>query len=328
MSDAKDSGLGKHGLGRRSEHENFVRVGTESNCLFLSTLSDTVQNFQSLSVTLNEAGNDLCLARRNLLSQPTVSVLCDTAPQRSLLATTVSNALIDCLPKRLQDSIRSKLEPVSLPSSTFLYRAGEKPKFAHFLTSGLASVVTSMTDGRTSEVGIWGRESLAESMHLLGPAKVPNNCFMQVPGTALRMRFSDLQEDFNSSEPIRNLVLQSIQIQGLTLEQLAACNRLHEAEERLARWLLMVEDRVGESSYSLTQEFLGDMLGARRTTVTLAAGTLQDSGLISYRRGRIRILDREKLEAVACECYQTVRKLWRGSCFELGSDGFIPSDHR
>jgi CRP-like cAMP-binding protein len=209
-----------------------------------------------------------------------------------------------------------------------LYRAGEKPKFAHFMTSGLASVVTTMSDGRTSEVGIWGRESLVESTHLLGAVKVPNNCFMQVPGTALRMRFSDIQEEFNSSEPFRTLVLQSIQIQGLTLAQLAACNRLHEAEERLARWLLMVEDRVGENSYSLTQEFLGDMLGARRTTVTLAAGTLQQSGLITYRRGRIRILDRANLEAAACECYQTVRKLWLGTVFDKGFGDLVSSDHR
>jgi CRP-like cAMP-binding protein len=142
------------------------------------------------------------------------------------------------------------------------------------------------------------------------------------------MKFSDVQEKFNASEPFRNLILQSIQIQGLTLAQLAACNRLHEAEERLARWLLMVEDRVGESSYSLTQEFLGDMLGARRTTVTLAAGTLQQNGLITYRRGRIRILDRENLEAAACECYQAVRKIWRGSCFEkIIEDSAVPN-HR
>lgn len=244
------------------------------------------------------------------------------------MGTPVSNSLVDCLPKQLQDVFRAKLEPVSLPSGTFLYRAGEKPKFAHFMTSGLASVVTSMTDGRTSEVGIWGRESLVESMHLLGPVKVPNNCFIQVPGTALRMRFSDVQEEFNGNEAFRNLVLQSLQIQGLTLSQLAACNRLHEAEERLARWLLMVEDRVGDSSYSLTQEFLGDMLGARRTTVTLAAGTLQQNGLITYRRGRIRILDRTNLEAAACECYQAVRKLWNGSSFDRSLEDLTSSDHR
>ena len=224
---------------------------------------------------------------------------------------TVSNSLIECLPRDVQDSLRTKLEPVSLPSGTFLYRSGEPPKYAHFMTSGLASVVTSMKDGRTSEVGIWGRESLVESMHLLGPAKVPNNCFIQVPGTALRMRFADLQEVFLKSESFRQLVLNSVQIQILTLGQLAACNGLHEAEERLARWLLMVEDRVGESSYSLTQEFLGDMLGSRRTTVTLAAGALQKSGLITYRRGKIRILDRERLTEASCECYQTVQKLWR-----------------
>ena len=245
------------------------------------------------------------------------------------MATTVSNSLIDSLSKEIQESFRSRLEPIALPSGTFLYRAGEKPKYAHFMTSGLASVVTSMSDGRTSEVGIWGRESLVESMHLLGPAKVPNNCFIQVEGTALRMRFSDLQDEFQASERFRNLVLQSIQIQGLTLSQLAACNRLHEAEERLARWLLMVEDRVGESSYSLTQEFLGDMLGARRTTVTLAAGALQKSGLITYRRGRIRILDRENLEHASCECYETVRKLWQGSAFDRNPESHpLSPDHR
>ncbi|MFZ0746494.1 MAG: Crp/Fnr family transcriptional regulator [Terracidiphilus sp.] len=229
------------------------------------------------------------------------------------MAATVFNRLIECLPKDLQDSLRPKLEPVSLPAGTFLYRAGETPKYGHFMTSGLASVVTSMVDGGSAEVGIWGREGLVESMHLLGPAKVPNNCFIQVGGTALRTRFSDLQELFLGSEPFRKAVLELIQVQGLALGQLAACNRLHEAEERLARWLLMVGDRVGGDSFSLTQEFLADMLGARRTTVTLAAGALQKSGLINYHRGHIRILDRESLQGAACECYQTVRALGFGS---------------
>ena len=225
----------------------------------------------------------------------------------------LSNGLIKRLPESARIQLLAKLEQVSLPVGTYLYRAGEKPKFAHFITSGMASVVTAMLDGRTSEVGIWGREGLAEAIHLLGSTLVPNSCFMQVEGSALRMRFSDLQAEFLASEPLRRVVLQSIQVQEFTLGQLAACNRLHEAEERLARWLLMVGDLVGQDSFSLTQEFMGYMLGARRTTVTLAAGVLQRSGLITYHRGRIQILDRENLEAVACECYQTVRELSRGS---------------
>jgi CRP-like cAMP-binding protein len=226
---------------------------------------------------------------------------------------TLTNALIERLPKEMRSALLAKMQPVSLPVGTYLYRAGETPKFAHFITSGMASVVTEMTDGRTSEVGIYGREGLAEAVHLLGTALVPNSCFMQVAGSALRMRFSDLQKEFLASEPLRKVVLQSIQLSEFTLGQLAACNRLHEAEERLARWLLMVGDRVGENSFTLTQEFLAYMLGARRTTVTLAAGVLQKSGLITYHRGRIQIMDRGNLEAAACECYVTVQKLWSDS---------------
>jgi CRP-like cAMP-binding protein len=148
-----------------------------------------------------------------------------------------------------------------------------------------------------------------ESFHLLGKAKIPTRCFIQMEATALRMPYKELQKDFLEKPELRDAVLQCVQSQGFILGQLAACNRLHEAEERLARWLLMVRDRVDSESYFLTQEFLGNMLGARRTTVTAAAGTLQRKGLIKYSRGRIRIIDAGGLENAACECYKTVRNL-------------------
>jgi CRP-like cAMP-binding protein len=178
------------------------------------------------------------------------------------------------------------------------------------MTSGIASIVSSMSDGATAEVGIWGKEGLVESFHLLGKAKIPTRCFIQMEATALRMPFKDLQRDFLENEDLRETVLQCVQSQGFILGQLAACNRLHEAEERLARWLLMVRDRVDSESYFLTQEFLANMLGARRTTVTAAAGALQRKELIKYSRGRIRIVDVEGLENAACECYRTVRRLY------------------
>jgi CRP-like cAMP-binding protein len=145
---------------------------------------------------------------------------------------------------------------------------------------------------------------LPEALHLLGPALIQTNCFMQIAGTGLRMRFKDFEQLFQRDEAVRRPVLRYVQFQNLVLSQIAACNRLHEVEERLARWLLMVSDRIGDSELRLTQEFLSQMLGARRSTVTLVAGTLQRGGLIEYSRGDVKILDRDKLESAACECYR------------------------
>jgi CRP-like cAMP-binding protein len=221
-----------------------------------------------------------------------------------------SNSLLERLPATYRNLLLAQLKPVSLPLRTVLYEPDETPKFAHFMTSGIASIVSSMSDGASAEVGIWGKEGLVESFHLLGKAKIPTRCFIQMEATALRMPYKELQKDFLENEDLRESVLQCVQSQGYILGQLAACNRLHEAEERLARWLLMVRDRVDSENYFLTQEFLANMLGARRTTVTAAAGALQRKGLIKYSRGRIRIVDAGGLENVACECYRTVRRLY------------------
>jgi CRP-like cAMP-binding protein len=202
------------------------------------------------------------------------------------------------------------MKPVALPIRTVLYEAEETPKYAHFMTSGVASIVSSMSDGSSAEVGIWGREGLVESFHLLGSAKVPNRCFVQMEGTALRMPFKELQEEFLNEPALHHRILQCVQSQGFILGQLGACNRLHGAEQRLARWLLMLRDRAESDTFLLTQEFMATMLGARRTTVTLAAGTLQRHGLIQYSRGKIHILDGKGLEGASCECYQTVRHLY------------------
>jgi CRP-like cAMP-binding protein len=221
-----------------------------------------------------------------------------------------SNFLLATLTPAYRNALLTRLKPVSLPLRTVLYEPDETPKYAHFMTSGIASIVSSMADGASAEVGIWGSEGLVESFHLLGNAKIPTRCFIQMEATALRIPYKDLQKEFHQSQEMRDAVLQCVQSQGFILGQLAACNRLHEAEERLARWLLMVRDRVDSESYFLTQEFLAAMLGSRRTTVTAAAGELQRKGLIKYSRGRIRIVDAEGLENAACECYKTVRRLY------------------
>jgi len=222
------------------------------------------------------------------------------------------NRFLASLSSKSRDLLLKQSVEMDLPLRKSLYEAENVPRFAYFLTSGIASVVTSMEDGSTAEVGLVGREGVVGSFHLLGPAKVSTSCFIQLTATALRVPFSDLVRAFRTNEEIRDRVLEFVQEQAVSLSQLAGCNRLHESEERLSRWLLMAQDRTGSDVLEFTQEFLGMMLGARRTTVTVIAGVLQRSGLIEYQRGRVKILNRESLEAAACDCYRITKELYTG----------------
>lgn len=223
---------------------------------------------------------------------------------------TSENLILASLSAESQEQLHPHLTPVTLPLRTVLYAAGSVPSDAYFMTSGLASVVGSTTDGETAEVGIIGREGVVGAVHLLGPALAPTDCFIQLEASALKIAYSKLLQIFRTSEEIRMRILEFVQEQTLSLSQLATCNRLHGAEERLARWLLMVEDRIQSDKIGLTQEFLAQMLGAQRTTVTMVAGTLQRSGLIEYKRGIVQILNRTELEAAACDCYGVTKKLY------------------
>ena len=219
------------------------------------------------------------------------------------------NLFLASLSPSARGMLVSASSEMELPLRTSLYEAETTPTHAYFMTSGIASVVTAMPDGGTAEVGLIGREGLVGSFHLLGPAQVTTDCFVQLEGTALRIPLRQLREAFHSSEEIRGRVLEFVQNQALNLGQLAGCHRLHEAEERLARWLLMAQDRVQSDDLDFTQEFLAMMLGSRRTTVTAVAGELQRKGLIDYRRGRVTILNRTALEATACDCYPVIQRL-------------------
>jgi CRP-like cAMP-binding protein len=225
------------------------------------------------------------------------------------MANVSSNRLIDTLPPRQREVLLSRLQPVSLPVGTVLYPTGERPKYAHFMTSGVASVVTFMSNGVGAEVGLIGREGLVEGINMIGPANAPTTAFIQVDGTALRMPLHELQADLFKPSSSLDRVLEFVQCHSFILSQLAACHGLHEIVERLARWLLMVRDRVEGDSFYLTQEFLAQMLGTRRTSVTEAAGHLQKQELIEYTRGHIRVLNAAGLEYAACECYPVVRDL-------------------
>ncbi|MBW4038102.1 MAG: Crp/Fnr family transcriptional regulator [Acidobacteria bacterium] len=221
----------------------------------------------------------------------------------------IENRFLSALSNSKRDLLLSHSTPIALPTRFVCYRAEETPRYVYFPTSGMVSVVTSMQDGSSAEVGIVGNEGLVGCLHLIGPAHVSTNAFVQLAGEGLRIPFADMQHAYRTSEEIRDRVLEFVQAQSVSTSQIAGCNRLHEAEERLARWLLMSQDLTHSNVLAFTQEFLSMMLGSRRTTVTLIAGSLQKAGLIEYRRGNVTILDRSNLEAVACDCYQITRHL-------------------
>ena len=222
------------------------------------------------------------------------------------------NSLLEALPPAYRARLKSLLHEVELPVQSSQYRPYEEPKYGHFITSGVASVVTFMENGTGVEVGLIGCEGLVEALHLISPRGVPTSGFTQIGGSALRMPLCDLRVEFLANEPLRHLILKLIQRQNAVVTQLAACNRLHAVQERLSRWLLMVADRVGADEFALTHEFLAEMIGTGRTTVTTVAASLQRGGSIEYHRGNIHILDRGKLEQTACECYPIVQALMAG----------------
>jgi len=222
------------------------------------------------------------------------------------------NLLLETLPEPYRNLIYTRLEEVVLPAGTVLYEAEEAPRYAWFITSGLASMMVAMADGRSAEISICGSEGVVPAWHLLGgTTQGPTRCVVQMETKALRIQAQELQREMQRSEPLRHLMQRCLQRRCMILSQNAACNRLHDAEQRLARWLLTARDLTGTNCVSLSQGFLADILGSRRTTVTLAAGELRRKKLISYRRGQIQILDHEKLKSAACECYETVHGLFR-----------------
>ena len=220
------------------------------------------------------------------------------------------NYLLEALSPASRELILSAATHVTLPPRSILMEQDAETPYAYFITSGIASVVVLVPDGGSAEVVLIGHEGMVGALALLGPAPVPAQCFMQVAGSAWRVPLPQLRRIFDQSEEIRARILEMVQQQALTMAQITACNRLHDAEARLARWLLMVSKRIESDTLHLTQEFIAQMLGTQRTTVALVAGSLQRSGLIAYSRGRVTIHSQDDLESAACECYKVVHRLF------------------
>ena len=220
-----------------------------------------------------------------------------------------TNLLLESLSLESRNAILAQSKEVDLPSRYSLQVQEAQPRYVYFLTTGIASVVVGHFEGASCETMLIGREGMTGAYSLLGNSVPPADCFMQVAGVGYQIPLASLRKLFDNSAEIRSRILQCIQQQGMTTMQVSACNIAHESEPRLARWLLMVQDRTQEDSFQLTQEFLAQMLGAQRTTVALAAGILQRSGFIEYSRGKVKILSREALKTAACDCYGVTERL-------------------
>lgn len=230
----------------------------------------------------------------------------------SALSTTevTGNLFLDNLPVAAFKALRPKLKAVSLESGRVISERGEAIDTVIFPVSSILSVVLEMSDGDTAEVGIIGREGMSGLPIVLGISALNQRTVVQVPNGAFFMRAADFRPVVEREAGLRASALRYAQATMATTAQMSACNTLHPTNERCARWLLMAHDRVNADQLPLTQEFLSQMLGVRRGTVTLAASALQEAGFISYSRGLITVRNRSGLEAASCECYETIERDW------------------
>jgi CRP-like cAMP-binding protein len=198
---------------------------------------------------------------------------------------------------------RPHLEYVELPDHLVLHEAGAKLDFAYFPNRGLISFVVAMEDGKTAEAGVVGNEGFAGIPAAVGLSRSPLQAVVQISGDGFRVEVEALQKTLESAPHLQLLLSRFAVVQGMQVAQTAACNRLHEIEQRLARWLLMAQDRVDSGVLPITHDFLATMLGTNRSSVSLAAATLRKKNLIRYTPGAVTIVNRKKLESLACECY-------------------------
>ena len=220
----------------------------------------------------------------------------------------VGNIILRTLPRSESALIFSSLEFVRLRLHQVLHETGEVIKSGYFLNDGMASVLTVQPDGESVEVGLIGKEGFVGLPVIFGFKTSALRIIAQGDGTAYRIDVGILRGLLPECPTLEHQLQRYSMILGIQSTQLAACNRLHDVDERLARWLLMSHERIGGRTLPLTQEFLSQMLGTRRSTVSVAASLLQKAGMIAYTRGNVTILNKSKLEGAACDCYEIIRQ--------------------
>jgi len=219
----------------------------------------------------------------------------------------VENHLLSALPAEDFKRLLPSLQPVTFSLGDVVHESGAHLDDLYFPTTSVVSLLYTMENGMTAEIGLVGNDGVVGIALFLGGDTVPNRAVVQIAGGALSIKARVLLEDFRQGGPFQRILLRYTQALITQVSQTAVCNRLHSVEQRLCRWLLLSQDRVKSDELSMTQEFISNMLGGRRESVTVAARRLQNAGLIRYIRGHIAILDRKGLEATVCECYQIVK---------------------
>lgn len=205
-------------------------------------------------------------------------------------------------------SLRPHLDAIDLPHHLSLYEPNQPLEYVHFPNDGLVSLVVVLSGGKTVEAGIVGSEGFVGVPALVGLRRSPLREMVQIAGDGFRSRAATLQEVLPTCPQLRSALERYAVILGLQVAQASGCNRLHDVEQRLARWLLMAQDRVSAPLLPITHDFLATMLGTDRPSVSLAAGSLQKRQIIEYNRGSVKILNRRELEQAACECYAVIQQ--------------------
>jgi CRP-like cAMP-binding protein len=221
------------------------------------------------------------------------------------------NSVLDGIPSKDSRRLRAQLEPVTLTFGQILYEPGEAIRQVYFPIDCLISLLTAVDKRRTLEVGMVGSEGMAGMPFILGMGVSGVRALVQGGGMALRMGSAAFRVEFDRNQPLQQALMRYTHALMAQISQTAACNRFHEAEARLARWLLMTRERVKSDDFPLTHSFLAHMLGLRREGVTEAASSLKRAKLISYSRGKIQILSVAGLKASSCSCYQLVNTVYQ-----------------
>ena len=217
------------------------------------------------------------------------------------------NHLLAALPREEYELMLPHLGRVSFKLGEVVYESGGQMDYIYFPTTAIISLLYVMENGSSAEMGMAGNEGLVGVALFMGGNTMPNRAVVQRAGGAVRMKAKVLRDEFARGGGFQRLLLRYTQALLTQMSQAAVCNRLHEIEQQLCRWLLLSHDRMNSDELVVTQELIANMLGVRREGVTAAAGRLQEQGVISYVRGRIHILDRRGLEASVCECYKVVK---------------------
>lgn len=225
----------------------------------------------------------------------------------STLGTPLGNDLFAALPRAEHEHLLPWLEPVRLSLGDVVYEPGAHLEYLYFPTTAIVSLVYTLADGSTVEMGLVGNDGVVGIALFMGGETTPNRGIVQITGDAYRLKAKITKQEFKRGGALQLLLLRYTQALVTQISQTAVCNRLHSLEQRLCRWLLLCQDRVKSDELMMTQEFISNMVGGRRESVTVAAGRLQQLGLIHYSRGHIKILDRRGLEATVCECYRVVK---------------------